>query len=73
MDKLSASNDVPKTTRSGCQVKTPTRILHLNKPAGPFTKRREVVRPNPITKEDHVTWATCTRELLDDVVTTGAS
>ena len=60
VDKPSVSNDVPKTTRSGRQVKTPARFLDLNKPAGPFTKRREVVRPDPISKDrDHVTGDTC--------------
>ena len=60
VDKPSTSNDVPKTIRSGRQVKTPTRFLHLNKPAGLFTKRRKVVRPDPMMNEkDHVTRDTC--------------
>ena len=56
VDKPSTSNyEVPKATRSGRQVKAPARFLHLNKPAGRFTKRREVVRPNSITDDrDHV-------------------
>ena len=61
VDKPSTSNnEVPKTTRSGRQVKTPTRFLHLNKPAGPFTKRRDVVRLDSMMNErDHVTGDTC--------------
>ena len=42
IDKPSTGNDVPKTTRSGRQVKTSTRFLYLNKPAGPFTKGRKL-------------------------------
>ena len=60
VDKPNTSNDVPKTTMNGRQEETPARFLHLNKPGGPFTKRREVVRPDQISKDrDHVTGDTC--------------
>ena len=66
VDKPSTGNDVPNTTKSGRQVKTSARFLYLNKPAGPFRKRKEVVGLDQINEEkDHVRRDTCARELLD--------